>query len=191
MQFWNISPGATKQSELTDVTTPHVAADIAADAIVTAKILDGDITAAKLGTDIAIGGVQNVLLRFYNSIGQGTYAHSISATYDGNYQFESTTDADGDNVSYKVYLPAGTYKCHLVHNTGPTSGITDIEVDGNVEGSLDFYTAGGVGNATSSVAGIVIATTGLKTITLKTNGKNGASGGYKQDLIKMYWERTA
>lgn len=224
MKFWNIGAGATTQAELTDVSTPHVAADIATDAIETAKVKDGEVTAlklatdsvetakikalnvttakiaagnvtnAKLGTDIAIGGIQRIYCLFYSAIGQGTWTGSApNSTHYGNYVWTNqSAHADGDNVSYKVYFPAGTYKVWLYANKDSIDGILKVEIAGSDVATFDLYAASSSINNQFSQGSIAITTTGLKTVKLKIDGKNASSGGHRVEMGGMvFFERTA
>ena len=70
------------------------------------------------------------------------------------------------------------------------AGIVDIYIDADEVASFDPY--GGAGVSTSYTdTGNVVATSGLKTITLKIDGKNGSSSNYFVRLQAIFFYRTA
>lgn len=127
----------------------------------------------------------------YISIGQGTWVFTTSAANWFYGALTHTPANDGDNLSWKVYLAAGTYTLFIMNTTSNTMGIIDFDIDAVEVASFDLYTVGLVHNARRTETGIVIASSGLYTLKLRVDGKNASSGGYNvwQQLITLW--RTA
>lgn len=127
----------------------------------------------------------------YNSIGQGTWTFDISALYWFNAIFYNSTHNDGDNISYKVYLDAGTYTLLLLTRTHTAYGILDIDIDAAEVASFDLYSNPLVNNVRKIQAGIPIAAAGLKTLKLRIDGKNALSSDHYCGLHYIALWRTA
>lgn len=127
----------------------------------------------------------------YNSIGQGTWEESRSenAYYDWYWKNE-TSKANGDNVSFKVFLDVGTYTLMLIHHKNTDAGIVDISIDGVEVDSIDLYAAL-TWNVRSIQTGITISSSGLKTLKLEVDGKNASSSNYKYYMVYLALWRTA
>ncbi|MBA7615162.1 hypothetical protein ES703_22439 [subsurface metagenome] len=140
--------------------------------------------------DIGEGHI-NILPVNYNSIGQGTWALSVQDTEYLNHYFYTTTQVQGDNVSYKVYLQAGTYTLRIVSLTYLDSGIVTFDINDTEIASFDLYSAGIVRNAVNSQADIVVAATGLYTLKLAIDTKNGSASAYGCRISSINLWRTA
>lgn len=127
----------------------------------------------------------------YSAIGQGTWAQGLDALYYLNARWRNTTQTDGDNISYQVYLAAGTYKLGILVHGWDTSGIMDIDIGGAEVASFDLYSSGTVKNSWQTQASIAIATAGLKTLTIRADGKNGSSSAYLLEYSILCLWRTA
>lgn len=126
----------------------------------------------------------------YDSIGQGTWAIGISSNQVLNYIFSNTSGVDGDNLSYKVYLAAGTYTLQLYTASHTDRGIADFDIDGVEVASFDLYV--GVGwNTVKTQTSIAVATSGLKTLRVRADGKNESSSSYVIPLTSIALWRTA
>jgi len=104
--------GVSTHAELSDVSTPHVAADIATDAIESAKIKDANVIAAKLATDAvetakilnanvtaaklqdtsASGEDKQTLTLTETKVGSGTTA-ALDVARHASYRLTNTTTA--------------------------------------------------------------------------------------------------
>lgn len=127
---------------------------------------------------------------FYDSVGQGTW---IIGAYDalnirGSW-LANSSNANGDNVSYKAYMAAGTYTLKVVAVTSPEQGIVDYKIDGVEVASFDWYSAGTIRNVIKT-QGFVIAEAGVKTIQVIINGKNGSSIGYYHGPYEFVFYRV-
>lgn len=151
------------------ITTHSGAVDPHADRAYT----DTEVAAKDIGE-----GHITILPFNYDSIGQGTWVLTVAASHPLNFQFNNTSNTDLDNISYKVYLAAGTYTLRVIHYKSDSQGIVDIDIDGVEKASVDCYAAVVDYDAILSQTGIVIATSGLKTIKFRLDGKNGASSSY-------------
>jgi hypothetical protein len=126
----------------------------------------------------------------YDSIGQGTWAFSINSLYYLNGSLQNTTHNDGDNVSYRVYLDAGTYTLLLMYHRSTHVGIVDVDIDADEVASKDAYGVLAY-NQIFTQTGIVVASAGLKTLKFRIHGKNGLSDNHYIDLVAIALWRTA
>jgi len=127
----------------------------------------------------------------YDSIGQGVWAIAILGTKALNYGWRNTSNADGDNLSYKAFLAQGTYTLGVLYTTHDSFGIGKVDIDGVEVASFDFYAAVPVLNNLGTQAGIIVAASGLKTIRVRVDGKNPASTGFRIDYSSLTLWRTA
>lgn len=155
-------------------------------------MLAGSIAYAKLvGTDIGVGSRTTIFGSDYSSIGQGTWAYSMTASQIRQGYFENTSTADGDNISFQTYLGAGTYTLYFITYKTSACGIVDIDIDGGEVASFDLYAAGDTFNTTVNQASIAVATSGIKTIRVRLDGKHGSSSDYICPLSYIILVRTA
>lgn len=149
-------------------------------------------THAADGDAHANGGHVSVLLSSYNSVGQGIWA--ADARYQAiNGSKLCNQGSNGDNISYLVYLVAGTWTLRIYHHKDTDHGKLDVYIDAaKVVSALDTYASGASDNNVSTTTGIVIAASGLKTLKIEVNGKNDLSSAYSAYLegIIALW-RTA
>lgn len=110
----------------------------------------------------------------YSAINAGTWAFGVQGGW-ANYVFFNTSHDDADELDFQVYLAAGTYTLRILSNKGPSSGIISFDIDGAEVASLDLYNDPSVINEISSQAGIAVATAGLKTLTMRVDGKNASA----------------
>jgi hypothetical protein len=127
----------------------------------------------------------------YNTIGQGTWAIGISTAQALCYFFYNGSNANLDNFTVKAYLAAGTYTLRLLVFTQNTSAILDIDINGVEVASFDLYSAGVVYNVIKTQTAIVVAASGLKTLTFRIHGRNGASTGWCAFITTATLWRTA
>lgn len=127
----------------------------------------------------------------YDSIVQGAWALSVSANYYHSYNFQSTSTNNGDQLNYKAFLQAGTYIFDLVCTTSTDQGILEILIDGVSVGTIDTYAGVTVWIEKKSITGISVSQAGLKTISLKLNGKNALSSSYGMRISSFALRRSA
>jgi hypothetical protein len=125
-----------------------------------------------------------------SSVGQGTWAWTGASRFLGGV-FNNTSAANGDNVSYKVYLAKGTYTLVLVGTKANNQGIVDIDIDGVEVASFDKYSGTSLTDKTFTQSGIVVGTAGIKTLKYRLDEKNASSSGYQSDFSGIILYRTA
>lgn len=128
---------------------------------------------------------------FYDSITSGEFVHAPDANYYCNAKFYNSSNNDGDQVDYEIYLGAGTYTFKLLHAKNTNFGIIKLLVDDVEKGSIDSYAASAELNVISTITGVEIASSGVKTVSLKIDGKNGSSTGYYLNISAIYIYKTA
>lgn len=129
----------------------------------------------------------------YQTIGQGTWAISsaVGPSIHGGTFSNSASKADGDNFTMEVYLAKGTYTLRALINTYLDCGVLDIDIDGGEVASFDTYSGGNVYDVVFSQTSIAVATSGLKTLTFRLDGKNGSSSSYAAYIESIALWRTA
>lgn len=113
--------------------------------------------------------------------------NQTSSALGGGYL--SSAGNQNDEVSWDIWLDAGTYKFALIHVTNTNHGIYSVQLDAVEQGTIDGYSAGLTWNAYNEVTGIAV-TAGLKTFKLKMATKNASSAGYGGHLMSCAWIRT-
>ncbi len=170
---------------------PLVDALIAAHAAIAAahhaRYTDAEAVAA---VDIGEGHI-NILPHSYDSIGQGTWFYSVDSTQFMNGHLIHAPTNDGNNLTYKVYLAAGTYTLRVLGTVTALSAIMDFDIDDVEIASFDWYAGASARNQVRSQTGIVVATSGLKDLKLRVDGKNVLSGGLIVYLTSISLWRTA
>jgi len=152
---------------------------------------NGAAWAAVANTDVGDGYITISPIN-YNSVGQGTWALQLSALHMNCCNFNnSATSATGDNLTYKVYLSAGTYTLQMIAYKGAACGIVKFDIGGAALTTFDTYFAGNQENQVFTQTGISVTSSGLYTLTMKSNTKNGASGGYSMYPNSIALWRTA
>ena len=127
----------------------------------------------------------------YESIGQGTWALYYGTSQYLYGEWHNSSKTDGDNITYKVHLDAGTYTLMMVTRHQSTSGILDIDIDGVEVASIDLYAEGLSHDNRDIQTGIVVADTGLKSLQLRIDGKNGGATDYYAFFSYIVLWRTA
>jgi len=148
---------------------------------------------ADLGAHGGPGEGHITILPFnYNAIGQGTFVFLIASSSWGCGFYYNSSAADLDNISYQVYMGAGTYTLRILCMKSSAGAIVDIDIDGVEVASVDMYGAApGEENQLLSATNIVVATAGLKTIRVRADGKNAGSSGYQMRITSITFWRTA
>ena len=153
-------------------------------------------TLAETKTILGISGAADpgeghitLFLYNYNSIGQGTWTILPDANQFLYGSIYNSSISDGDNISLKVYLAAGTYTLRILWIKFSVAGKLDIDIDDVEVASLDWYAAVTAYNSFLTQTGIVIATSGIKTIKFRAHGSTG--GGYYVGATTVALWRTA
>lgn len=121
---------------------------------------------------------------------QGTWGIVVGSSFSGGY-FITTTHNQNDELTRKVYLAAGTYTSTLLTLTGSSYGITTFSLDGVAIHNADCYAAAGANNVILQQTGIVVATSGIYTLSAKVATKNPASSNYGAYYGGYILQRTA
>ncbi len=127
----------------------------------------------------------------YDSIGQGTWVNSVQASAVWQYYLANSTNADGDNLTYKLYMAIGTYTLRVIVTTAADEGVLDIDIDAAEIASHDLYSAGTVFNVVFTTTSIAVAAAGIKAIKLRLDGKHGSSSDHYARVISLAFWRTA
>ncbi|KKL81863.1 hypothetical protein LCGC14_1990500, partial [marine sediment metagenome] len=146
--------------------------------------------AAAAGGDPGEGHI-TIVPYAYSAVNQGTWAFSINASQAENYVFQNTSGNDRDELDFKVYLAAGTYTLMFFHYADSGRGIVDFDIDAGEVASFDTYSASPTFNVRSVQTSISIATSGLKTLTMRVDGKNGSASSYVCSATTIVLWRTA
>lgn len=99
--------------------------------------------------------------------------------------------ADGDNVTFRLPLGAGTYSILVACIYKNTQGIMKIDIDGVTKLTNDNYRELELFNQFTLQTGIVIPAAGVKEIRLRVDGKHGDSLGHQLSITYIAFWRTA
>lgn len=127
----------------------------------------------------------------YEAIVQGTWTLYVFTDQVLNHVWYNSTAAINDEINYKVYLAKGTYTLRMLGRTYDSAGIMDVQIDGGSIASFDWWTLANIPNVMKSDTGNVIATPGLKTLTLKISAKNAEAAAYGCNVSYIALWRTA
>jgi hypothetical protein len=127
----------------------------------------------------------------YDSFTQGTWEWFSGSTYMGG-MFWNNSNTQNDEVLYKIFLDAGTYTFDVIGLTAPEYGIMTLLFGGVSQGTIDWYAAGGTTyNVKKSIAGIVVAASGLVDLSIKIATRNGSATQWYLGVQSMALYRTA
>jgi hypothetical protein len=163
-------------------TTPAEALDVAG----TIDCDELEVDGAGFGT-----GHITILAPSYTSVGQGTWSIQYQTTYLGGYLVNDTLPADGDNVSYKIYLAKGTYNMVVYYTKGGDRGIVDFDIDTTEVASIDTYASVETVNQRTEITNISIASSGIKTLKMRVDGQNASSVNYIICISAIVFYRTS
>lgn len=131
--------------------------------------------------------IKNLDLRFYTNVVAGAWGSGTG----GDYSFiTNTSGANSDEIEYEMYLLKGTYTLEVMHRTSHNAGTVDIDINGSEAASFDYYAASESYGNTQSQTSITVSTGGLKTITMRIDGKNASSSGFYTTTQGMIFRRT-
>lgn len=100
-----------------------------------------------------------------------------------------STHAIGDRTGVYVWLEAGDYELHTIGYTASNQGIMAFTVDGQRQGTIDYYTAGTVANVDKTIP-VTIPSSGSHLIEIEAVGKNASSTDYYRHLIVLYLKQV-
>ena len=108
-----------------------------------------------------------------------------------NARTTNTTAATGDEITISVNCAAGTYTVDLIYYGDGINGIMKIGTAANLWTSFDMYHAPSTWNLTAQQTGVTITESGLTTMRLYSDTKNGASSAYAMYPLKLTFTKTA
>ncbi len=127
----------------------------------------------------------------FKSIIQGSWVREITdLQYYCGDMTNGSSMAQNDELSYKVWIPEGTYTIYMVAVTDTNHGVTHIEIDTTEVGTMDWYNGSTLRNVVKSIASVNITTSGLKDFDVKLATKNGSASAYNAQIALIWLERT-
>jgi hypothetical protein len=131
------------------------------------------------------------VLGYPQSVGQGTWTHSVDSThYFCQHVNNSVAVANGDNATWKVSLPAGTYTVRIYASKGNSRGKIDVNLNGtDIITGQDWYN--GATSVTYIDATGISISKGLQDLKITVNGKNAASSNYYVYISAIEFIKTA
>ncbi len=126
----------------------------------------------------------------YNAIVQGSWAFRPFAEQWAGFAIWNSSDIIGDAISWKAYLDAGTYTIRMMGIKFDRGAICTIAIDGTDIAVFNTYRSTYSYNEVFSDTGNVIATAGLKTITL-TVSKEPLADSQRVQFSQLALWRTA
>jgi hypothetical protein len=153
------------------------------------KTLAETKTILGLPQDIGEGHI-TILPWNYSEIIQGTWIFSLTASSIFYGIYYNSSNAQNDQLDFKIWLDAGTYDFVVIHQKTTSSAILTLLLDGESQGTIDFYGSTSYNNR-STINNIVVANSGLKTLSIKAATRNGSSGGWILAPSSMALFRTA
>ncbi len=125
-----------------------------------------------------------------DSVTQGTWIASASASYPLQLVYFNSTAADGDEIHFSGFMGAGTYTLKLLAAQRTDNGIVKIYIDGDLVGTFDKYGSTD-NNKIYTQASIVVAASGVKDIKMVVDGKHASSTNHYNHFISLSFYRTA
>ena len=122
----------------------------------------------------------------YHAQTVGTWVITLNSLLDFYCAILNDSVSDGDQLDFLLPLAAGTYTIVAVCWKMPMSGILSIDIDAVEVGNIDLYDVSGVWNHRYVETGIVLSTGGLKTLSLRADGKNANSMNYALRVQRVY-----
>lgn len=121
------------------------------------------------------------------SVGTWTHNHNTNMDY---YYFLQSPNSDGQKLKFSVFLEeADDYTIQILGIVSTNRPIMDIEIDGSVVDSIDWYNGSTVYNTWKTVTDVEIVGNGNHLIELVTNGKTGSD--YYMSLTTFAMFRAA
>jgi len=158
--------------------------------------LDGVTSAiqTQLNTKQAGEGHISIFPFNYSAIVQGSWAFSaISGSWGAHIFDNNSTPVIGDALDFQVYLAAGTYSLSVLYRKTTAAGIVEFynTTDANSIGTIDAYAAAATNNNLTTLTSYAVATSGLKTIRMRSTTKNASSSNYVMVVNCFTFFKTA
>lgn len=137
-----------------------------------------------------ISGGHFVLSPFFYDSKLGTWEFLASTASWSGFVYRNSSNANGDYLKFKCFLAKGKYTLKLLAAKANNSGIINIDIDGERAAHFDLYNSTVLYNQIFTDANNEIAKPGIKTVTIRVNGKNTDSSGYTAYLQALAFYRT-
>lgn len=188
---------ATNITGATNMQTTNISASLLTATTVSAtNVYATTITGTTVSATNVVGGDPGEGRMFflpwdYSAIIQGTWVFPYTTGHWFNIFAYNSSNVDGDEINFKAYLAAGTYSIQLAYAKDTAYAISNILIDDTLALTTDHYNAGALNNQLNSATGIIVATSGLKTIKLKVNGRNPSCTNWYVPFCSFSIWRTA
>ncbi len=141
---------------------------------------------------VAVGEGHIVLFPFnYQTRDAGNWEDVTNTNQELNYYTRNEDSNDLDSFTMNAYLAAGTYSAKILYVKSSSGGMFELLIDDvSVWSGVDTYASSAAWSQHSSTTGIVVASEGLKTLKIRSNGKNGSSSAYRIHLSVLEMWRT-
>ncbi len=128
----------------------------------------------------------------YQTRDTGNWVDVVSTSQELCYYTRNNDSNDLDSFTINAYLAAGTYKAKIGFLKTTTAGKFELLIDDvSVWSGVDMYNSSTAWSQHTEKTGIVIASEGLKTLKIRSNGKNASSSAYRIYLSVLHMWRTA
>lgn len=131
-------------------------------------------------------------LMYGHTVVQGTWALSANAAQSlYSFNYNGASHADGDEITFPICIPAGTYTVDLMAVGFNNYGIVEVYADTDLIATFDGYRAIATYNILHRETGKVVSTDGYQLLHVKLNGKNASSSSYNAGVTAITLHRTA
>lgn len=175
-------------SKITDLTAVTDLA--AADVFVLARSGVSKKIAASVLQEMAPSRIE-IFPQLHATVVQGSWGDNIDASQLFSNFFYNASAAQNDEVTFPIYLKAGTWELQMLVVQLSSSGIATILLDNVSQGTLDTYQAGFNYNIIKTLSGISVATSGLKTLSIRMATKNASASSYRINVTMITLLKTA
>lgn len=194
---WSFTPGPVYLSDSTAGAITQTAPTVSRRYIVGWAIQTNEVLIkpwkAPPAPAIEAGEGHIVMFPFnYQTRDTGDWVDVTSTDQELCYYTRNNDSNDLDSFTMNAYLAAGTYKAKIGFLKTSTAGMFELLIDDvSVWSGVDMYAASTAWSQHTEIEGIVIASDGLKTLKMRSNGKNGSSSAYRIYLSVLHMWRTA
>lgn len=161
------------------------------DSIIDSVLARNAAIAAAVGAkDVGEGHITILPFAYFNIV-QGTWAISPVAPQGLSITILNTSSANNDSIQWRVFLAAGTYTLCFFTITTDGRAILDVDIDAAEVASFDCYSGATIFNVIKRQTGIIVASSGVKLITTRLDGRNASSSAFLIDIVALVFWRTA
>lgn len=124
--------------------------------------------------------------------GSSTVRTQASTYLSGGLLNSSSASVSGYYIEYKVPISTGTWTLTMIGRLGTAQGIFKVSIDGvDVVTGIDRYSGSSTDNSVVEATGIVITSSGVKTVRFTVTGKNASATAYAFQMHWFSFRRTA